>query len=277
MKRKNIISLSVAFAFLALSITGLLIFAKQDPHFVKITHTIFGLIFVGFAIFHILNNWSSIVGYSKDKKAGKFQKELVIAAAVFGVVLIGSVTEVLEPIAEAGSIFAGKRPPRTEKLSFDKIETNKDVKGTSLSLMIQKGKDVDFPVMAAWVEDANHAFVESLFVPKDIAVVGEDEEAMREAKFDGEFERKPFSADLLPTFKSKTKEAKANFDKITPTENFVLTTNTTATGIFTVYIEVKNNAKTELYEAQVDALKGEVFKLKSKEGVLLANGLVEVK
>lgn len=277
MKKKNIISLSVAFAFLALSITGLLIFAKQDPHFVKITHTIFGLIFVGFAIFHILNNWSSIVSYSKDKKVGKFQKELVIAAAVFGVVLIGSVTEVLEPIAEAGSIFAGKRSPRTEKLSFDKIETNKDVKGKSLSLMIEKGKDVDFPVMAAWVEDANHNFVENLFVPKDIAVVGEGEEAMREAKFDGEFERKPFSADLLPTFKAKAKEAKANFDKITPTENFILNTNTSATGIFTVYVEIKNNNKTELYEAQVDASKGEVFKLKSKEGALLAHGLVELK
>ena len=40
MKRKNIISLSVAFAFLALSITGLLIFAKQDPHFVKINRPV---------------------------------------------------------------------------------------------------------------------------------------------------------------------------------------------------------------------------------------------
>jgi len=60
MKKKNIISLSVAFAFLALSITGILLYVKQKAHAVEMTHTIFGLIFVSFAVFHIVNNWSSI-------------------------------------------------------------------------------------------------------------------------------------------------------------------------------------------------------------------------
>ena len=54
MKKKNLISLSVAFAFLALSITGILLYVKQKAHAVEMTHTIFGLIFVSFAIFHII-------------------------------------------------------------------------------------------------------------------------------------------------------------------------------------------------------------------------------
>ena len=98
----------MAFAFLSLSITGILLYIKQKAHAVEITHTIFGLIFVGFAIFHIVNNWSSITIYSKEKTSGKFQKEFIIAGLVFGLVLVGTVTEVLEPVAEAGRFLRGK-------------------------------------------------------------------------------------------------------------------------------------------------------------------------
>lgn len=277
MTKKNLISLSVAFSFLALSVTGILIYLKQSPEPIKITHTIFGLVFVGFAIFHILNNWSSIVAYSKARQTGKFQKEFWAAGGIFMLLLIGGLTGVLEPVAEAGRFFAGNRPPRVEKLSFDQISTNKDVKGTNLSLMIQKNKGVDFPVIAVWVEDSAHQIVENLFVPAQIAVIGNSEEAKREAKFKGEFERKPFSADILPTFKTKATAAKTNFEKVTPMENFILDTHTTANGVFTVYLEVRNNDKTELYEAAIDASKGDIFKLKSKDNTLISKGLVELK
>ncbi len=276
MTKKNLISLSVAFSFLALSVTGILIYLKQSPHSVKITHTIFGLVFVGFAIFHILNNWSSIVGYSKTRQTGKYQKEFWVAGAISVLLLIGGLTEILEPIAEAGRIFAEKKP-RVEKLSFDQVATNKELKGTHLSLMIQKNKGVDFPIMAIWVEDSAHHLVDNLFVPAQIAVVGESEEAKREARGKGEFERKPFAADALPTFKTKVADAKPNFDKVTPMENFVLDTQTAAKGAFTVYLEVKNKDKTELYEAQIDASKSDVFKLKSKDNSLISKGLIELK
>ena len=165
MKKKNLISLSVAFAFLALSITGILMYVKQKAHAVEITHTIFGLIFVGFAIFHIVNNWSSITAYSKERKSGKVQKELIIVGIAFVVILVAAATELLEPVAEAGRIFAEKRPPRTEQLTFNEVITNKDAKGTPLNIMVQKAKDSELPVVAIWVEDSAHNFVENLFVP----------------------------------------------------------------------------------------------------------------
>ena len=165
MKRKNIISLSVAFAFLSLSITGILLYIKQKAHAVEITHTVFGLIFVGFAVFHIINNWSSITGYSKEKKSGKFQKEFTIAGLMFGLVLVGTVTEVLEPVAEAGKIFAGKKK-RVGKLSFEEVKTNQEVKGTSLRILLEESKEIELPVVVAWVEDADHKFINNLFVDR---------------------------------------------------------------------------------------------------------------
>lgn len=57
MKNKNIISLTIGFAFLSIAVTGILLYIKQKSHAAEITHTVFGLIFIGFAIFHIMNNW----------------------------------------------------------------------------------------------------------------------------------------------------------------------------------------------------------------------------
>jgi Domain of unknown function (DUF4405) len=272
MKRKNIISLSVAFAFLSLSITGILLYIKQKAHAVEITHTIFGLIFVGFAIFHILNNWSSITGYSKEKKSGKFQKEFIVAFLVFGVVLAGTASEILEPVAEAGRIFAPKRPPRPEKLSFEEVKTNQDSKGTALRVLVEINKETELPIVAIWVEDADHKFVENLYVPAKQAKMPKSEEEARE----GHFEMSDFKPESLPTWQAKANSKKPNFEKETPRENFVVNSKTTAKGTFYVMMEVKSKDKNEVYEAKVDVVNGGIAKLQSKGNGLIKSGLVEL-
>ena len=108
MNKKNLISLTIAITFLALSTTGILLFIKQKAHFIEITHTVVGLLFVGFAIFHIINNWSSITGYTKERKTGKIKKEFIFASIIAGSVIIGGLTEVLEPVEELGAMFKRK-------------------------------------------------------------------------------------------------------------------------------------------------------------------------
>jgi Domain of unknown function (DUF4405) len=272
MKNKNIISLTIGFAFLSIAITGILLYIKQKAHAVEITHTVFGLIFIGFAIFHIINNWSSITGYSKDRKSGKVQKELVVAASIFGIILIGGITGILEPVAEAGRIFAKPRPKRPEALSFEEVKTNQDTKGTSLKILIEKNKDTELPVITAWVEDSAHNFVENLFVPAKIANMPKDEEAAKE----GHFEIVDFKPEALATWQNKASIKTANFDKETPHDNFVLKTNTIAKGNYFVVLAVKSKDVTELYEASVNSVKGDVFKLKAKENTLLSSVLVEL-
>jgi hypothetical protein len=271
MKKKNIISLSVAFAFLSLSITGILLYVKQKAHAVEITHTIFGLIFVGFAIFHIINNWSSITGYTKEKKSGKFQKEFTIAGLVFGLVLVGTVTEVLEPVAEAGRVFAKKRV-RPEMLSFEEIKTNQDLQGTTLRILLEKNKETELPVVVAWVEDAEHKFVGNLFVPAKQAEMPESKEEAEE----GHFDIKDFKPEALPTWHAKTDSKLPLSEKETPRENFVINSKTTAKGVFYVLIEIKSKGKTEVYEAKMDEAMGGIAKFQTKDKGLIKSGLVEI-
>ena len=272
MKRKNIISLSVAFAFLSLSITGVLLYIKQKAHAVEITHTVFGLIFVGFAVFHIVNNWSSITGYSKEKKSGKFQKEFIIALVVFGVVLVGTASEFLEPVAEAGNFFAPKRPKRSENLSFEEVKTNQDSKGTSLRILVEKNKETELPIVAIWVEDVNHKFVENLYVPAKQAKMPESEEEARE----GHFDMSDFKAESLPIWQTKASIKSSLSEKETPHENFVVNSKTSAKGVFYVIMEVRSKNKDEVYEAKVDEVNGGLSKLQSKNSSLIKSGLVEL-
>lgn len=276
MKRKNIISLSIAFAFLSLSITGILLYIKQKAHAVEITHTIFGLIFVGFAIFHIVNNWSSIMGYSKtrtsDKTSGKFKKEFIVAFLVFGVVLAGTASEILEPVAEAGKIFAKKRPPKPENLSYEEVKTNQDSKGTSLRVLVEKNKETQLPIIAIWVEDADHKFVENLYVPTKEAKMPKSEEEASE----GHFDISDFKPASLPTWQVKASIKSALSEKETPHENFVVNSKTTAKGNFYVMMEVKSRGKDEVYEAKIEAVNGGVSKFKTGGNVLIKSGLVEI-
>jgi hypothetical protein len=272
MKRKNIISLSVAFAFLSLSITGILLYIKQKAHAVEITHTIFGLIFVGFAIFHILNNWASITGYSKERTTGKFQKEFIIAISAFGLVLLGGVTGLLEPLAEAGRIFAPSRPPRPEALMFNEVKTNEKNTGKDLRILIEKNKETEMPIMAIWIEDANHNFVENLFVPGQEAKMPENEEEARE----GHFEKVPFSEKSLPTWAAKASSKSALVKDETPKDNFALISKTAVKGDFYVMAEIKSKDINEVYSAQLTAANGRLAKLSLANSKLLKSGIVEV-
>lgn len=279
MKRKNIISLSVALAFLALSTTGLLLYLKQKSHAVEITHTIFGLLFIGFAVFHILNNWISLKAYTKEqKRGGKIRKEFLLASALFGVVLVGAGFNLppFEPIAEAGRIFAGERK-RTERLSFDKVKTNETLlvgRSRMMEIFVEMNRETQLPAIAIWTEDSAHRFVDALFVPAKIAAV-ESGEDPREAIAEGEVEMTDFKPE---TFFAKPPAASitANYAEATPTGNFVLQTKTIAHGKYYVVMEVKSNGKVERYSVEIDDRHTEIFKMKFDGNTLVSRVLVEL-
>ena len=163
-KNKNLISLIVAGAFFFLSISGILMWLKQKPHVVEMTHTVFGLLFISIAVFHIVNNWGSLKAYSKDKVSGSIKKELLIALLIVGVILVLSVTEVLEPVAEFGRIFAKKGGPRPSAgINFKEATTLDSTSGHSVTLILQKTEEAMNGALTVEVADTAGNVVETLF------------------------------------------------------------------------------------------------------------------
>ncbi len=165
MKRKNFISLTVAIAFLLLASTGILLFIKQKAHFIEMTHTIFGLLFISFAIFHILNNWSSIRAYSKDRTSGSIKKELVIASLIGGIMLVLSVTGVLEPVAEFGRVFAAQKDRPQQGLSFQEKTTLDSTNGKPVLVFLQKKPAEMLSALTVEVADTTGKVLETLYSP----------------------------------------------------------------------------------------------------------------
>ena len=115
MKSKHLVSLSVALVFSVLSTTGLLIYFGQGTHVVEHTHAWFGILFVSAAVFHIVNNWSSLVGYTKNRRTGTVQQEFVLPAllAVVFAAGIGFGVPVFDKLANAGKeLFRGSKPKK---------------------------------------------------------------------------------------------------------------------------------------------------------------------
>ncbi|QJW89488.1 DUF4405 domain-containing protein [Spirosoma taeanense] len=113
MKSKHLVSLSVALVFLVLAITGLLIYFGQGTHAVEHIHAWFGILFVTAAVFHIVNNWSSLTAYARERRTGGIRREFVLPAIVAVVFTVGIAANlpVFDKLANAGkNLVRGDRP-----------------------------------------------------------------------------------------------------------------------------------------------------------------------
>ena len=167
MKKKNLVSLSISLAFFTLATTGLLLYVKQKPHFVEMTHTIFGLLFITVAIFHIVNNFASIKTYMRDRNTGSIQKEFIVSLVVVGTLIILSVTEVLEPIAEFGRIFAKQQKKPDQGITFQEKTTLDSTSGTAVTLILQKTAEDKSGAITVQVADTTGKVLETLIEGED--------------------------------------------------------------------------------------------------------------
>jgi hypothetical protein len=282
MKSKNLISLTIAFCFIVMSISGLLLyFGQKQWHPVETLHILFGVIFLGFAIFHVLNNWSSIKGYAKNRKENKWQKELMVAASIFGIFLIGGSLEV-PPFMQMAhgfkKLFGAKREQK-EMLAFALTKTNQEqTEGKPISIILEKNKAVEAPTIAIWVEDSTHNFVENLFVPTETIVLGEEKstEPIGKRIAEGEVKKTPFKPEALPTFQQKATNKTPNFVGFTPTENFILSSKTNLKGSGFIMLEIRNGNTLETYQTAISTQKNNVSALVSEKNTLFNRAIVEM-
>jgi hypothetical protein len=284
MKNRNLVSLSVTFGFLAIAITGILMYFGERGGITTV-HVIFGLLFVAAAIFHVVNNWNSLKLYTRDKKIGRIRKEFILVSIILLFVLIGSAVNLgpFSAVARAGEELGREESGEREEghfsrnNSFENINTNETFNGTELQFIIQKSNEAAAPLMAIWVTDSTGRFVENLFVPARVNLVSEKSENKHREHFEGKMQTVDLKPELLTEWFAFTGGIKPNFEGATPAGNFFLNTKTTAAKKFSVLLEVYNNGVKEIYRANVDLTKGSIYQLTSVDGKLLARAIFEVK
>lgn len=279
MKKKNIISLTIAFAFLSIAITGLLLYFAIKPGPVMAIHVAFGLLFIGFAIFHIKNNWASIKVYSTQQKGGSGIKKELLVAVVVSLILLAGVGFGIPPFNEiqhAGEELTKgeRREGGADRAMFVKIATNENIQGTHLNFIVEKNDTILTPVIAIWVEDTSGNFMQNLFVPASTIALPEGETNVREAIEEGEATNVNLDPAILPQWAAKALVKTANFKNATPTDNFFLSTNTSATAVYNVFLQVRSSSTKETYFATIDASKSNAFVLHAPKETLLKNAIL---
>jgi len=153
MKKKNLVSLMVAAVFTVLSVTGLLIYFGQSNHTVDHTHAWFGMLFFTAAVFHIVNNWSSLKGYSTDRRTGGLKRELVVSALVV-VVFVGGIAAdlpVFKDLANAGKKVFG--PARPEKRGLSKTVIDSIARQVAVGSLAADAQTIHFDSTASLADN----------------------------------------------------------------------------------------------------------------------------
>lgn len=278
MNKKKLVSLGVAAVFFALGTTGLLLYLVQHNKPTKVIHTTFGLFFVAVAVFHIINNYTSLLSYVKGKGVGGLNRELlvVMALTLFSLIGAGFMLPPFEFIEEFGEeLRSGGRRAQGTRITFNQVETNQGITGRSITVQLEKGREVLIPVVAVWAEDSTGNFAGPVFAPAKMMVVfegekGNEEHAIRE----GEVEPRTVDAASLPAWSAKSNGASANWPEATPPDNLIIKSTLSVSGPFTLVVEISSLGKTEVYRASIGK-DGGIVKL-TGEGTML-RGFAEVK
>lgn len=168
--KRQVVSLSIFLIFITVSTTGTVMYLTPFNKTIASLHTIFGILFIIFSLFHFTNNILSLKNYILKKKKVSFVFLAVMTAllGVFLVIFYGKFKS--ESIYDWGNAY---RNSQLGKQVLDdgtqNIILSNKVDEITIEFDVKKGKAFGYPLMAMWIEDEKGDYVQSLFVPKSIA------------------------------------------------------------------------------------------------------------
>lgn len=198
---KKLVSLSIAVSFSVLLVTGILSYFQPYARTTATLHTVFGLLFALGALFHLRNNFKSLVRYSKSRIISII---LLVGATFF-------ISAYLQKAPFKNMMDFGAQLKATEgrELNFSEYEviavnTENDI---YLNIDLLRAKHYWHPQIAIWVEDTKGNYVETLFVTqataKGIFFGGRSKENFKQFDIEkdgtGEYRR----VDALPVWSHK--------------------------------------------------------------------------
>lgn len=160
---RKIISLSIAFSFIVLLVTGILSYFQEYARVTATIHTVFGILFSIGVLFHLKNNFKPIKNYSKGN--------LIFAILTTVALFFSGAYFQTEPFLSFMNFGATLKASSNKELNLSTYETvemnlNKEVQ---LNIDLLRSKHYWHPQMAVWVEDTVGNYVETIFVSKATA------------------------------------------------------------------------------------------------------------
>jgi hypothetical protein len=215
---RSVVSILMLFGFLTILITGLLSYGLRYNSLLSAVHTVFGLAFVGFGIFHLKNNLKQLVQYLKLTRGKRWAwlSTLLIPVTVIG---LAAGLPPFQTIVDTG--YALKELKPIDRQLTETLYTRFEQQGKNLSIDIKAGEHYSgpgatilgvtttgIPQIAIWVEDIQGNYLETLYITKKAS-----NSSYLQSLFGGEEVRRP---EALPHW-SYSRGIKSNDGLMMPT------------------------------------------------------------
>lgn len=160
---RKIVSISIAFSFIVLFVTGVLSYLQAYARITATLHTVFGILFSVGVFCHIANNIKPLKRYGSEKKT----------IAVFSVVsflFLGAYFQAapFQKLMDYGAAQKATTEKTLNQTTYEIIEMNTH-KAIQLTLDVLRSKHYWHPQMAVWTEDVEGNYLETIFVTKATA------------------------------------------------------------------------------------------------------------
>ena len=173
---RPIVSILMLFGFLTILVTGLLSFVLRYSSLLSAVHTVFGLLFVSYGIFHLKNNFRPITQYLKQSRGRRWAWLSVLLIPVT-VACLALGLPPFQTVVDAG--YALKELKPIDRQLTETLTTRFDQQGRKINIDIKAGphysgpgavilgvQTTGTPQMAMWVEDTRGNYLETLYVTK---------------------------------------------------------------------------------------------------------------
>mgnify|MGYP001214327244 FL=1 len=173
---RAIISVFMLLGFATLLVTGLLSYGMRYSSLLSAIHTIFGLTFIAFGVFHLRNNLRPIGMYLKQVVARRW---FIVGLMMVPITILGVMLGLppFQTVTDLGYALKELRP--IDRKATQVLTTRYDVQGRALSIEVKAGDQyagpgaevfgirlTTVPQMAIWVEDVEGKYLETLYVTK---------------------------------------------------------------------------------------------------------------
>jgi len=181
---RPVVSILMLFGFITILVTGLLSYGLRYNSLLSAIHTVFGLAFVGFGIFHLKNNLRPIFKYFKQAR-GKRSAWLSLVLIVVVVISLLAGLPPFQTVIETGYALKELKPidRQLSQTIYTRFEQSNNTvspdRGVDLSIDIKAGKHytgpgavilgvttTGIPQMAIWLEDKRGNYLQTLYVTK---------------------------------------------------------------------------------------------------------------
>lgn len=239
---RKLVGISIALTFLVLGATGIIMYIIPYNKIVSSVHTLFGMVFIGAAIFHLKNNWKVLKTYStenKSKSSFSLSKPFYIVAVISSLILVGQLYALppMNLIYQWGNSFRNSQQGKSATNNeYEIIELPEAVGEISVVIEAKKGPSFKYPLFAVWLENSEGDYLQTLYVSQSIA-----SSVFRYGKKEGDkwLPAVLYRPEALPRWSHKsshkgispemeTPDKKSNIDAYsgaTPSTNFIVNSN----------------------------------------------------